>query len=157
MSKRNDGTTVLRCTRADGSATWQRQSGRNAMFFPLHDLTHFAVESTLATREGFFGLVADGWDIADTGGKGARGPLPAGAVCVEHVVGLVERGGIGRDPLSAAEINAQLDIALGAARLTTPRRLTDDEVAAIHRRAAELHERWAIVAPGDALRLELPS
>ena len=104
LTKRPDGGAVLRCVRADGSATWQRQDGPRAMFFPFHDLTHLAVESTLGFRAGFYGLIADGWDIDDTGGKGRRGRLPPEAVLVEHVVGLFDRERVGgAAPLSAAE------------------------------------------------------
>jgi hypothetical protein len=80
----------LRCVRADGSATWQKQGTRHAAFFALHDLTHVAVESTLGFRNGFFGLVAQGWEIDDTTGKGARGPLPSGAAEVEYIVGTLD-------------------------------------------------------------------
>ena len=80
ITKKADGSGVLRCVRADGSVTWQKQPDRHAAFFALHDLTHFAVETTLGYRQGFFGLVAEGWDFEDTGGKGARGPLPPEAV-----------------------------------------------------------------------------
>lgn len=91
--KREDGTGVLRCTRADGSVTWQKQPKHGA-FFALHDLTHFAVETTLGYRRGFFGLIAEGWDLQDAGGDGARGPVPAEAIEVEKIVGLFdsERG-----------------------------------------------------------------
>ena len=82
ITKRPDGNGVLRCVRADGSVTWQKQE-RHAAFFALHDLTHFAVESTLGFRRGFYGLIAEGWDVEDTTGKGARGPLPDEAVEVE--------------------------------------------------------------------------
>ena len=44
ITKRTDGGAVLKCVRADGSETWQKQEGKQAAFFPLHDLTHFAVE-----------------------------------------------------------------------------------------------------------------
>ncbi len=93
IAKRADGAGVLRCTRADGSVTWQKQT-RHALHFALHDLTHFAVESTLGLRRGFFGLIAEGWEIEDTTGKGARGPLPQEALEVEHIVGFfdTERG-----------------------------------------------------------------
>jgi hypothetical protein len=74
--RRADGAGLLRCTRADGSVTWQKQSERHAVHFIHHDLTHFAVETTLGYTQGFFGLVAAGWNIEDTTGKGARGPLP---------------------------------------------------------------------------------
>src|SRR5215207_7563384 len=64
IKKNADGTAALTCTRADGSVTWQRQQGTQGMFFPRHDLTHFAVETVLGHRRGFYGLVADGWDSA---------------------------------------------------------------------------------------------
>src|SRR5882762_5345080 len=93
ISKRVDGGGVLRCVRGDGSVTWQKQGGRNAKFFALHDLTHFAVESVLGVRRGFFGLIAEGWDLGDTTGGGARGKLPGGGVEVEGFVGLFDVGG----------------------------------------------------------------
>src|SRR6516225_617025 len=88
LTKRMDGGSVLRCVRGDGSVTWQKQD-RHAAFFALHDLTHFAVESTLGFQSGFFGRIAKGWDIDDTTGKGARGRLPEEAIEVEHIVGLL--------------------------------------------------------------------
>src|SRR2546430_16972705 len=94
ITKKADGSGVLRCVRADGSATWQKQTDRHAAFFALHDLTHFAVETTLGYRRGFFGLIAEGWEIEDTTGKGTRGPLPPEAAVAEMMVGLffAERG-----------------------------------------------------------------
>ncbi len=90
ITKRKDGGGVLRCVRADGSATWQKQKSRHAAFFALHDLTHFAVESTLGFRRGFFGLIAEGWEIEETTGKHARGPLPSEAREVELIVGKLD-------------------------------------------------------------------
>lgn len=60
----------------------------------MHDLTHYAVETALGYRRGFFGLIAEGWDVEGTTGKGARGPLPVEAGEVERIVGLFdsERG-----------------------------------------------------------------
>jgi hypothetical protein len=79
ISKRSDGAGALRCTRKDGSVTWQKQPKHGA-HFALHDITHYAVETALVYRRGFFGLIAKGWDLDDTTGKGARGPLPPEAV-----------------------------------------------------------------------------
>src|SRR5436309_5544060 len=108
FTKRTDGAVVLQCVRRDGSATWERHD-KQAVFFSFHDLDHFAVETTLGFRQGFYGLIAEGWDIADTTGKGTRGKLPPEAILVEHVVGLFEREKVGRsEPLSAAEFNAQI-------------------------------------------------
>ncbi|MDF2775439.1 MAG: hypothetical protein K0S86_4940, partial [Geminicoccaceae bacterium] len=67
IKKNADGSAALTCIRADGSVTWQRQEGAQGRFFPRHDLTHFAVETTLGHRRGFYGLVAEGWNITDFG------------------------------------------------------------------------------------------
>src|SRR5580693_10474042 len=89
FTRRTDGSGVLRCVRDDGSVTWQKND-RHAAFFAVHDLTHFAVETVLGYRRGFFGLIAQGWDLDDTTGKGARGVLPAEAIEVEKIVGLFD-------------------------------------------------------------------
>ena len=105
--RRGDGTTTLRCTRADGSVTWQTQRApSHATFFALHDLTHYAVETTLGFRAGFYGLVADGWEITDFATPWPRGPIPEEAREVELLVGCFdeERRNITR--WSAAEFNA---------------------------------------------------
>jgi hypothetical protein len=56
----------LRCARADGSVTWQRQA-RQAAFFAPHDLPHFAVQSTFGHRRGFYGLIGQGEDTTAKG------------------------------------------------------------------------------------------
>lgn len=153
--KRTDGGSVLRCTRADGSVTWQRLGGRQAGFFPMHDLTHFAVESALGATNAFFGLVAQGWDIEDTTGKGRRGPIGHEAEFVERIVGLmdVERGTGGR--WDAATFASQVE---AAAPELAPfaERFTDARLTAIRALRAELFERWTGIPAGDALSLRFP-
>jgi hypothetical protein len=105
MTKRPDGGGVLRCARADGSITWQKQNAHHAPFFALHDLTHFAVEQTLGLGRGFFGLIAEGWDMDDLTGKGTRGPLPGEAAEVEYIVGAFDTERAGATILTAAEFN----------------------------------------------------
>jgi hypothetical protein len=144
FSRRADGAVVLHCTRRNGTTTWQRQAPRRAEFFALHDLRHFAAETTLGIHHGFFGLIADGWDIADTEGKGARGSLPSEAVFAEQLVGLLDRERIGgAPPLTAAEISAHLaqlpePVAAGAVDS-----LTDERLQAIRVLTEQLHAAWA--------------
>ncbi|MBV8771397.1 MAG: hypothetical protein JO166_03550 [Deltaproteobacteria bacterium] len=71
----SDRTILGCCTREDGSVTWQKQEKHSA-FFAMHDLTHYAVRTALKYHRGFFGLIASGWDIEDTTGKGSPGELP---------------------------------------------------------------------------------
>ena len=147
ITKRADGAGVLRCVRDDGSVTWQKQD-RHAAFFALHDLTHYAVETTLGWR-GFFGLVAAGWEIEETTGKGARGPLPEEAGAVEQVVGLFdsERGGG-----AVWTLEEWHEFGGPAAK-----RLTANDLARIRKRRSELFRQWAEVPVGEALRLPFPA
>ena len=130
LTKRKDGRVLLRCFRADGSATWQRQDDDRAAFFPVHDLTHYAVESELDFTRGFYGLIADGWEIADTTGKGARGPLPEETIAVEYIVGSLgaERGA--GSPCAADEFNDHASVYSQRRGLPPPRSPCQREPAA---------------------------
>jgi hypothetical protein len=149
MTKRTDGGSVLRCERADGTVTWQKHHGPRAGFFPLHDLTHFAVESVLGTRESFYGLIAQGWDIEDTGGKGARGPLPPEAGMVERIVGLLDLERGSGHLMSGAELRSET-----ASSLAAPLSLDDDTIARIRAWRGELLARWRALPEGKALELD---
>lgn len=158
LSKRADGSAVLRCVRADGSATWQRQDGRHAQFFPFHDLTHFAVETSLGLCRGFYGLIAEGWDIAETEGKSARGRLPSDALLAEHIVGLLDRERVGgASPMPATEFNGYLRQLVVSGNLVEPLELSDAQLDAVRRRVNELHDQWSAVAPGETLMLQFGS
>src|SRR5215213_3012558 len=85
IKKKNDGSSALSCVRADGSTTWQRQDGQQGRFFPLHDLTHYAVESVLSFHNAFFGLLASGWNISDFGKIEMRTRMPAEAMLAELI------------------------------------------------------------------------
>jgi len=149
FTRRADGSSVLRCVRADGSATWQHVKGRNASFFPIHDLTHYVVERELGFRRGFFGLIAEGWDIEDTTGKSARGPLPAETLAVEHLVGLIGLERSGGTRWSAAELNEQL-AALGVDASRGP---AEEDLARIRSRIGDLLLRWYELPAGGTLEL----
>jgi hypothetical protein len=155
IKKKADGTAALSCVRADGSTTWQRQEGTSGRFFPLHDLTHYAVESTLGHHRGFFGLVAGGWDLTDFGRPWPKGPLPPDLDPSELIVGFLDLERATGHRWTAADLNEKLTIALGA---NAKRSLvTDAQLAAVRATMAELFDRWQAVAPGDALELQFPA
>src|SRR6185436_2865273 len=90
IKKKTDGNAALSCRRADGTVTWQRQEGGHGVFFPLHDLTHFAVETVLGFRRAFYGLVAEGWDISTFEERGIAARLPEDAGLAEVIVGFFD-------------------------------------------------------------------
>ena len=150
LTKHADGGAVLRCVREDGSVTWQRQQGRSAGFFPLHDLTHFAIETVLGVRRAFYGLIAEGWDIEETTGKSPRGPLPPEAHAVERMVGLLDLERAGSAFWSAAEINAHC---FGTGASAESCVVTDDDLAQIRSRISQLLAQWAGLRTGHTLEL----
>jgi hypothetical protein len=156
FTKRTDGGALLRCVRDDGSATWQKQQGDHATFFPLHDLTHYAVETELGFMRGFYGLIVDGWAIEETTGKTARGPLPDEAIEVEYVVSALaaERASGAVSP--AEEFNQLAKTFARAKGLSQPRPRTDADLSRVRSRMDELFLRWRTLAPGDTLELAFP-
>jgi hypothetical protein len=145
IAKQPDGAGVLRCIRQDGSVTWQKQT-KHAAHFALHDLTHFAVETVLSYRRGFFGLIAEGWDVDDTTGKGKRGMLPAEAIEVEKIVGLFDSERASSVLWSTEEFNT-----------FAPRALNDAEIQKIRGLRSVLFRQWSAIAPGQKLELEFPT
>ena len=139
--KQPDGTVVFRCTRQDGSVTWHKQT-KHAAHFVLHDLTHYAVETTLAFERGFLGLIEEGWDIEDTGGKGARGPLAAETVEVEQIVGLFDAERVSDVLWSVEEFNQ-----------FAPRTLMSTEIQSIRAWRSSLFHQWFALPPGDKMEL----
>ena len=136
---------MLRCTRQDGSVTWQKQPKHGA-YFALHDLTHYAVEAVLGYRHGFFGLIAAGWDVEDTTGKGSRGALPPEAVEVEQIVGLFQTEQASGTLWTAEEFNR-----------FAPRALTDAEIQNVRALRATLFQKWFATRTGQKLELDFAS
>ena len=61
ITRKQNGHGMLHCTRDNGSATWLPLTP----FFVIHDLCHYAVETTLGLQYAFYGMLAAGTDIRD--------------------------------------------------------------------------------------------
>jgi len=156
IKKNADGRTSLSCTRADGTTTWQRQEGAQARFFPRHDLTHYAVEASLGHRHGFFGLVADGWDLTDFGTPWPRGPLPPAANLTEMIVGFFDQERATGQLVSARDLNEHLaDYNENHGLRAAP--ISEGDIARVRETRAELFRRWDSLLPGDTLELRFPA
>ena len=75
FKKKSDGTAVITALRADGSST-HHSIGKSDAYGPIHDFSHYVVESYFGFPRGFYGLLAEGWNIEDFE-SGARGAIPA--------------------------------------------------------------------------------
>jgi hypothetical protein len=96
----------------------------------------------LVYESGFFGLIASGWDIEDTTGKGARGGLPAQALEVERIVGLFDAERASGVPLTAEEFNR-----------FSPRALADDDLENVRALRQKLFDYWFATPPGQTMEL----
>ena len=142
IKKKTDGSAALSCVRSDGTVTWQRQDGAQGRFFPLHDLTHYAVETVLDFR-GFYSLVAAGWDLTDFGQPWPRGEIPPEAHIVEQVVGFLDTERASGSEWPAADL-----------RLAPPHAVTDRDLRRVRDARRGLFARWAALPAGDTLELE---
>ena len=154
IKKNSDGSAALSCMRADGTVTWQRQLGAQGLFFPRHDLTHFAVETVLGYERAFFGMVADGWDISDFGPPWPRGRIPEDTDPAELIVGFLDAERASGTRWSGDDFNDKARIYYYDHGLRPPPpTLSDDDLARIRARRAELFAQWDAVAPGGTLEL----
>jgi hypothetical protein len=153
IKKKTDGSAALSCRRADGSVTWQRQERQQGRFFPLHDLTHYAVETVLDQLRGFYGLVAGGWDLADFGSPWPRGPLPGGALAAELIVGFLDRERAVGETWPAAQCNASAATYYGQHGLSGACVVTDDDLERVREKRRDLFAQWAALPAGETLEL----
>jgi len=141
------GKDLLVCERAGGSVTGSR-------FRAIHDLAHYAVETTFGLRDAFYGLVEKGWDIDtfDTPGAVKALDIPLEAGQTEFVVGLLEiellNGGAYEDFVGQVEAMCRQN------GTEPPAWLTADGAAAARMRFRSLLDDWGRVAAGAALELE---
>jgi len=156
IKKHADGGSTLTCARDDGSTTWQNHPGQRGFFFALHDLTHYVVETTLGLDEGFYGLVAAGWEIEDTTGKGSRGPLPHQTLQVEHLVGLLDQERAGAAVWTARDINEQAGVYFEQAGRPAPPPIDDASLNRIRERTRDLFGEWNRLPAGGTLKLRFP-
>src|SRR5207253_100637 len=110
-------------------------------------------ETELGFGRGFYGLLAQGWEIEETDGKGVHGPIPPEAVVVENIVGALSTERASGAELTAPELNEQLALIAATKGLPILRTLTDTELTRVRARIRELHQHWRALAPGATLEL----
>jgi hypothetical protein len=154
---RADANAQLVLTREDGSFT-AGDIGPPMGYGPAHDLAHYVVESTLGLAEGFLGLVASGWDIADFEVKGMAARLPAEALFAETAAGQLSSEHMLGQPSSAEDFNWSMRAKLESNHpdFVVPS-IDGAQLEGMRARLLELHCAWFAVVPGKVLELEFRS
>src|SRR6266550_368987 len=153
--KGKDGSGALSCERTDGSIVYQRQNARQAGFFVRDDLTHYAVETVLQHRKGFYGLIAAGWTFDDFGQKWDKKNWPADAEPSELIVGLFDAENASEAQWSAEEFNLHAKEFMRQRGENEIGEVIDQEqVERVRARIGELMKRWERVKPGGTMELE---
>jgi hypothetical protein len=153
IKKGKDGSGALSGTRADGSVVYQRQNAKQAAFFVRHDLTHFAVETVLGHRKGFYGLLADGWEFENFGAKWDKKQFPADADPSELIVGLFDAEHRGDRAWSAAEFNDYARNFMQGLDGSWKLGVNDEQLDRVRVMLTDLMRRWDAVEAGGTLEL----
>lgn len=154
IKKKSDGSAALTCERADGTVTWQRQDGKLGAFFPLHDLTHYAVETVFGFRRAFYGLLVEGWDLSTFGEPGTKARLTQDAHLAELIVGFFDLERITKHAADANDFNEKIRAYLADSALPpTTLHVTDDHLRRVREMREELFSRWRAIPAGETLEL----
>jgi hypothetical protein len=146
--------TVLECTRTNGSVTWQKILP--AMV--LHDLGHYVVETRLNFTNGFYGLLAQGWDIPDFDKPREQRPipllpknLPREALLTEYIVNILLTG---MQPGSVSdELFNSLKLQINTAGLSTENDLNLNQFIRMQEDLKLLSKQWESLPNKEILEL----
>lgn len=155
FKKHKNKSNTLSCTRKDGSQTWSKIHPGIA----IHDLIHYAVETTLDFQNAFYGLLAQGYNIEDFALPRAERPvallpknLPFEALYTEFVVGLFQMETLSNKPY--LDFNGLLKDVYTEKGLEGFRPLKDEQLHDIRLKIKTLNQSWKETAYGKALVLE---
>lgn len=153
IKKRPDTSAMLVLVREDGSST-SGSIGPPGGYGPVHDLAHYVVEGTLGLSEGFLGLVASGWEIADFEKKGTARRLPAEAILAEVAAGEMSRQAMMWQWSSAEDYVWAVETTVRRSQpgYTLPA-ITHEMFEGMRMELLELRRRWNQLAPGETLEL----
>ncbi len=156
FKKKQDGSASMTCIRLDGSCTGQKSDE----FFVAHDLCHYVAETTLHLKLAFYGMIAQGWDIADFGSPYPRGRFPEEAlpdlIMGEHyaaVLGYILSG----QPELAEEYRRQETMRMGQDEIPLAFSISETQWQAMQTRICELIAQWNDLPNGETLILNFPA
>ena len=138
FTKISDERHVVTVTRADGTSESVEVDTREYL---RHDLAHFAIESELPIRKGFWGCIASG---ASLSGEGVGGK---DAALAESLAGPIQ---------TLFRTDAGLDAYTGLLAEISRARGSRDLAARVHERVRQLRGHWKATAYGSQMQLAWP-
>jgi hypothetical protein len=152
LKKRADAAAQLTLVREDGTHS-TGPIGSAEGYFPVHDLTHYAIEQTLGLGEGFLGLVAAGWEIRDFEVKGTAKRLSAETMFAENAAGELSRQVLMRQPSSLADCIWAVETKVQQHSPGYSRPLSEAQFAVIRELISTEWRRWRELPPNGTLEL----
>ncbi|HVU18877.1 MAG TPA: hypothetical protein VHD32_18375 [Candidatus Didemnitutus sp.] len=153
IRKSATGAARLTVTRADG--TWTAGRLGQGGFGAVHDLAHFVVETTLGRRDGFYGLLEQGWNISDFERPGAARDISDEAIAIECIVGQLTNLVLTGPEVDLTEFNWLVAEAIRGARPSAIIPTIDSSrFTEMQRSLSEKVAAWRAIKPGDALQFE---
>lgn len=142
ITKEHGGHRLI-CTRRNGTYT-QSAIGPG---LPYHDLAHYAAEQELHLEQGFFGLINEGYTIAQLGDPATIRTLPPEALAAEVLARNLQ--GLSNGAVVQHEFIAALEMELQR----VPKGLTDATITRMLRTYVDLLNAWENVPEGAGLEL----
>jgi hypothetical protein len=149
--KKSYTKNTITCRRPDGTATWMEA----IPYRIVHDLTHYVVETELGMRDGFYGMLAGGWNITDFENKQKirSSDIPANGIRAELIVNmlLTERND-GQEIFNFNSVYAD-----SCGRLNIPAQpLEPEQLHRLRIRLDDLINKWRFMPMDRPLHLKFP-
>lgn len=150
---KHDKYDQLRCVRSDGSTTSTMMPRQGVL---PHDLIHYVVETALAYRHGFLGMVAAGADISYAMEQSHSYANPALAQQATHAEAIVEslQAQLWSGAFDRAMFDAGLESACAMRGCAAPVLGDAGAGQALYDAALLMAQRWQQLAYCSALELE---
>ncbi|MEW7289126.1 hypothetical protein [Aquimarina sp. 2304DJ70-9] len=156
LKKGIEKPSTLTCIRKDQSSTWSKlHKGTET-----HDLAHYAVEKIMGYTNAFYGILNEGYDIADFELPKNKRPEPLqpknlhpSALQTEHIVNLlqVEFLNSGEDSNFIASLRSILE----DDSIPFPEDLDNNKLNQIRQLYSELLFKWGALGDDEQLELRL--
>ena len=104
-------------------------------------------------RRGFYGLVAEGWNLTDFGTPWPRGPLPADAEPAELLVSFLDMERASISELPVDDFNARAADYFSIHKLENPPVLVEDQLRTIRNKVRDLHIQWGRLPEDQTMEL----